>query len=524
MKAKTVIYPAILLGLVPMAIWCCHYINYDLWYDEVYSLEEFALKDFTTTLFYYPAPNNHIFYNLTTQVISRVFGYRDIFSVEANTYVFRGFQLIISLLTAFLSVHILKRFLGYKSSFLLYAILFTTIPYLNFSLQLRGYNMSALFIVMLVYFSWSYISAKNLFSIIMVSISSLLLLYTIPSNLYVLVAFGLLLFCSWLYYYSKKDAVSKGYFGAMVAVILGAALAFLLYLPILEDVMFNKYSNRGPFGLLYSFHVLRIAVFDFFSNRFFLLLLLLPGLFVFLKKNSGKERYYFLFLAVLFVLPFVLSFLHQKAPFPRVFVPLAPIFCMLLAIPVAKFIDTDLKVYQTRILQILVPVYCVLVFFNELVKNDTIISKNMVDHNIESQDLYRNYYLGSFFKQDSTMHYLSKIYDDFPVVKFHQRDQPSTDMYLRKYKIPFREIDTMTAITKDLKEFGKVYILTSFKNNTLTALKEIDSIETAVITPKYAFTNLIRVESIKEIKSSGNLFFQPQNTEEQTEKNYLNAQ
>lgn len=497
MKTKGVIYLLTILGFVPLAIWCYQYIDYDLWYDEVYSLEEFALKDFSTTLFYYPAPNNHIFYNLTTQFISRVFGYRDIFSVEAHTYIFRGFQLLISLLTAFLSVRILKRFFGYKSSFLLYAILFTTIPYMNFALQLRGYNMSALFVIMLVYYSWSYISSKEIFSIFMVLISSLLLLYTIPSNLYVLVAFGFLLFCSWLYYYRKKDSVSQLYFKAMAAVSIGAGLAFLFYLPILEDVIFNKYSNRGPFGLLYSFHVLRIAVVDFFSNRFFLLLLLLPGLFIFYNKSSTKERYFFSFLAALFIVPFVFSFFHQKAPFPRVFVPLAPIFCLILTIPIVKFID-NLKLYQTRILQVLVSVYCIFIFLNEMDKNDTIISKNMVDNNSETQDLYRNFYLGSFYKQDSTMNYLSNIYNNFPVVKYQQRDQPSTDLYLRKYNIAFSEVDTITAISKELKESGKVYVLTSFKNKTLEALEKLDSIKVNVLSPKYAFTNIISVQLREE--------------------------
>ncbi|QQX75522.1 MULTISPECIES: hypothetical protein [Aequorivita] len=493
MKAKTIGYLFTLLGFVPMAIWCFHYIDYDLWYDEVYSLEEFALRDFSTTLFYYPAPNNHIFYNFTTQLISRAFGYRDIFSAEAHTYIFRGFQLIISLLSAFLSVRILKRFFGYKSSFLLYGILFTTIPYMNFSLQLRGYNMSALFLVMLVYFSWTYISDKKNLSLFIVLICSLLLLYTIPSNLYVLVAFGSLLFCSWLYYYRKRENISRLYFNVMISVIGGAVLAFFLYLPILEDVMFNKYSNRGPFGLLYSFHVLRIAVVDFFSNRYFLLLLLLPGLFIFYKKSSIKERYYFLFLASLFVVPFVLSFLHQKAPFPRVFVPLAPIFCIILTILIVKFIDT-LKVYQTRILQVVVSVYCIIVFLKEMDRNNVIISKNMVENNMETQDLYRNFYLGNFYKQDSTMNYLSKIHNNYPVVKYDQRDQPSTDFYLRKYNITFCEVDTITAISNQLKERGKVYVLTSFKNRTVDALNKIGSIEIEVLSPEYAFTNIISVQ------------------------------
>ncbi len=497
MKTKSIIYFLSLLGLIPLAIWCYTYIDYDLWYDEVYSLEEFALKDFSTTMFYYPAPNNHIFFNLTSQVISRLFGYRDIFSAEANLYIFRSFQLLISLFTAFFSVKILKRFFGYKSSFLLYAILFTTIPYLNFSLQLRGYNMSALFIVLLIYYALSYINSQKKIALLAVLFSGLLLLYTIPSNLYALVAVWLILFFGWVYYLKKGNGISKHYLKSLLAVSIGAVLAFLLYLPILEDVIFNKYSNRGPFGLLYSFHVLRIAIVDFFSNRFFLLLLLLPGCYIFYKKSTFVEKQYFFALAALFLIPFVLSFFHQKAPFPRVFVPLAPVFCMLLTIPIVKFVDTNLKLFQTRILQLLVTVYCIFVFINEMKKNDIMISADAVENNRESQSLSRNYYLGSFFKQDRTMQYLSEVYKGAPVLKLDQRDQPSTDFYLRKYNIPFAEIDTATDIPEKLEQNGRLFILTSFKDKTLEELKRIDSIQVEVLTPTYSFTNIISIEAEK---------------------------
>ncbi|WP_347374294.1 hypothetical protein [Aequorivita sp. Q41] len=492
MKTKFIIYILTLLGLVPLGFWCFYYIDYDLWYDEVYSLEEFALQGFSTTMFYYPAPNNHIFYNLTSLIISKVFGLRDIFSVEAHVYIFRSFQLVISLLTAFFSVRILKQFFGYKSSFLLYAILFTTIPYMNFSLQLRGYNMSALFLVMLVYYSWNYISAKKTLSLFMVLISSMLLLYTIPSNLYALVAFWLILFSSWFYYFKKSATISKFYLKPLTYISIGVVLTFLLYLPILEDVIFNKYSNSKPMTFLFSFYVLKITSIGFFSNRFFLLLLFLPGIYVFYKKSSFNEKYYFLSLAALCFLPFFLSFLHQKGPFPRVFVPLAPIFCMVFTIVLVKFIDS-LALYQTRILQILVSLYCAFVFINEFDKNDTLISKSMVEANVEPQGLSRNFYLGSFYKQDETMKLLGDVYKDYPVVKLYQRDKPSTDLYLRKYKIPFTEIDTLSDISPKLKTYGKVYILTSYKKNILSELKNCDSLEASVLTPEYSFTNIIEV-------------------------------
>ena len=136
-----------------MIFWTFRYVSSDLWYDEVYTLEHFTLVDFSTTVFYYPAPNNHIFYNLINQLLSRLFGLRDILTAESHSFIFRNFQFLISLVTAYFLVHIVKKYVSIKNSLLVLVILFTTIPFMNFSLQLRGYGLSTLLVIMLVYFS-----------------------------------------------------------------------------------------------------------------------------------------------------------------------------------------------------------------------------------------------------------------------------------------------------------------------------------------------------------------------------------
>lgn len=494
MKEKLLNFVIALLGFLPLAIWSCHYINFDLWYDEVYSLEHFTLTDFKTTLFYYPAPNNHIFFNLTSQLISRAIGMRDIFVIADHVYIFRLFQLLITLLTAYFSMRIVKRYFNCNSSILIFVVLFTTIPLLNFSLQLRGYNMSSLFLVMLIYFSWSYIENKKRWSGIVVLISSFLLLYTIPSNVYFLATFWIVIFIFWVYYYKRKQGVlAKKFRNILMFIAAGSLLSMALYLPIIDDVIFNKFSNREAQGAFYSFKILFEVIPAFLTKRYLLLPFMAVGLFVLYKTTDTKEKLYFVSLITLFFIPFILSFLHQKAPFSRVFITLAPVFGILTTILIAKFIDAQVHFKYTRIIQIVITVYCVFIFVNESERNHFIIAENLVEKGKVDQGLYRNYYLGNFYAQDSTMKYLKSVYRGDPVFKLNQLDQPSTDMYLNKYQIPFTTVDSIGNITSQLIAQRPVYILTTFRKNTLDDLEKLSGITFEVLTNDYTFTNIIRV-------------------------------
>ncbi len=494
MKTKIINYSIVFLGLVPIMVWTYRYINWDLWYDEVYSLEHFSLQGFKATLFYYPAPNNHIFFNLTSQLISRIFNLRDAFLVSENVYVFRLFQLAISLLSAYYTVLVAKLFFNKKSNLLIYSVFFTTIPIINFSLQLRGYNMSSLFLIMMIYYTWRYIEFKRNHDWLKIFLSTLLLIYTIPSNLYFAASLWLsVVFVFGIDRYFENRFSFRNYRNALVFIALGVIAAMVLYLPVIEDVIFNKYSYSEASGYFYTWGVFKQIIPAFLSNRYLLLLFVIPFVLWLRKNKRNRETYYYIFLLAMFAIPFAISFIHQKAPFQRVFIPLAPVFCLLLALPLIQFIDHYTKGYKARAVQFLVALYCLFVFIGQIDKNEDIISKNLIENNKLSQDISRNFYLAKYYKQDSVMKNLSAIRKDIPVVTFNQLDGPSTDLYLRKYNIPYDKANSVDDIKRMAKELNHFYMLTSTKTQTLKELQSISNIQVKVLNNEVLFTNIIDI-------------------------------
>jgi hypothetical protein len=495
MKKQLVYYVVIVLGSIPLALWLYSNIHNDLWYDEVYSLEHFALVDFSTTLFYYPAPNNHIFYNLLTQVISRVLNLRDILVVENYSYVFRIFQLLISIGCLVYVLKILKKFFHIKKAALALVILFTTIPFMNFSLQLRGYGLSTLLLLMVLYYSWDYIQSKNRKALWATLLGSTLLLYTIPSNLYVLIGLCGTIAVFWVIGRKQRNIlIYKNSFMVLVAIAIGTLLAVVLYLPIWEELVYNKFSNRSASGPLLSFYILVDAIPQFFSKRYLLLLLILPGIYFFLKETTQEKKRFFVALAVLFFGAFVASFIHQKSPYARVFIPLAPIFVLLLLVPILHLLE-KLPNKFSSILKVVTCLYCTGIFIVEIDKSHTTVSRSLAEENTVSQNLYENYYLADLFQQDETMKYLASIHKEAPIVKFQQRDEPSTDLYLKKYHLSAEKIDTIIPAQLFKGPHETVFLLTSHKNNVLNKLKAIEGISYNVLTEENNFTNIIKLSN-----------------------------
>ncbi|MAZ73963.1 MAG: hypothetical protein CMC70_12540 [Flavobacteriaceae bacterium] len=495
MKNKPFNYLIIVLGLIPMLFWLYRCFYLDLWYDEVFSLEHFALVDFSTTLFYYPAPNNHIFYNLLMQVVSRVFDIRNILLAEEYSFIFRLLQFVVSLLCGLYTIKILKKFFHITNAYIALAVLFTTVPFMNFSLQLRGYCLSMLLLVMLVYYGWSFKQNNRKRTMVLLAILSTLLLYTIPSNLYVLVAFCGAIAVSGFFALKEKDhLVFKNCSKIIGAVIIGVIFAVILYLPIWEELVYNKFSNRSASGYFLSFKILLLSLPQFLAKRYALLLLFVPGLFVVFKMKNNKMKQHYVALLVLFMSAFIVSFVHQKSPYARVFIPLAPVFVLLLVIPIINL----LKKLPEKIslgLQIAVCLYCTGVFIFEVKTNDVVIAQNLINKNYVSQNLYENYYLAQFFRQDEVITQLSSNYRGEPIVMFQQRDIPSTSLYLKKHQLSAKKIEGLHTLKLLLKEEDEVFILTSHKKNLLKELRAFPKIKIETISKDETFTTVIKVSS-----------------------------
>jgi hypothetical protein len=255
----------LILGLIPFGYWLLSYINIDLWYDEVYSLKNYVLKDWSVTTLEYTLPNNHIFFNLIQQSFTRVLNYRTMVEVAEHAYLFRVFQGIVTVLIALYSYLILKKHLKLNYSSFVIVLLFTCIPFLNFSLQLRGYNLSSLLLLMILYHVLELLENGGRNQKIIIVLATAALIYTIPSNFYFIAAGLVPIGIGWVINLKYKGAKTRNYFYAALFICVGLAIAFALYYPILDGVLHNRFSERKPGDIYYSLKLMNPVFSAFLS-------------------------------------------------------------------------------------------------------------------------------------------------------------------------------------------------------------------------------------------------------------------
>lgn len=468
-------------------------MNADLWYDEISTFESFVFTDFGYPLTYYPYPNNHVFYSILTQCLAIIVKCHDFYSLFNHVYIFRLFQAFITLITALYSFRILNRFFKLKLNTLVIVLLFTTIPFMNFSLQLRGYNMSSTLLIMLLFHAWSFIERPKFLNAFLTIILSALLLYTIPSNLYALVSiiisFGLI----WLLHKRKKQAESRSYFYGIILMSAGIIVSILFYLPIIKDVVFNDFSIKRPDSIWYSLHLIPRLLAAFISNRWLLLVFFIIGGWYFIKTvdKQQKERYFTL-IGIL-IIPFILSFIHQRFPFERVFVLLAPIFCVIVTISIDSCFSLIKKPLAPIVLAYLVSIYCLGTFYREFNSNDKVVKANL-DKAELTQNVYENYFLSDAFRPSETVDYIHKVNDYDTLIKYDQLDFPSVNWYLHVKGIEFTQVNSAIQLDSLASTVNKTLVITSFKEKTLRELKNSSSLEVTVLNDEHCFTTVIELK------------------------------
>ena len=420
------------------------YLNQDLWYDEFMSLNTFALKGFSTTTTVYSSTNNHILFNLYAAAASRVLDYREIYDWMDKVYLFRALQLAIGFLTVAFTFKFARDFLDRTTAYVAIIVLVTSIPFLNFAMQLRGYGFSMLFAISMTYFTWRYARDGRIFQLALMILSGFFLLYTIPSNIFFATSLGLLWTYRWISALKRKSRAESKRTLILLAGLVGCAvLAALAYLPVVDDMLKEPNLNRVPADRMYVFTGPLPSVFSYFlSARFVLLLAFLAGL-VGLEKVIRKQRglssvnrmiYPLLFLLLC---PFLLAFLTNRFPFQRNFLSLIPIFAIVIALPVSKFI-TNLRLSSRRevILVAGVYAYCIVSAFWQLN-----VVQGTLDNNLSKtervQDMYYNYYLADNYIPGKSAALLAarQASTPGPIVLMDPFDRMSMSYYLKRHRL-----------------------------------------------------------------------------------------
>jgi hypothetical protein len=288
----------------------------------------------------------------------------------------------------------------------------------------------------------------------MTGIASFLLLYTIPSNVYFLFGLSLVTLVDWWHCFrdaGKKEVGKKGkrekmpsilsypHLWVLGAIGVGAVTTYVAYQPVMELLLDNRFVSKTPpekaFVLTTVFPSVMKA---FFSFRWLLLIPILGGLFFWLtKKDLDGDRRKLFYLLVLLLLPFVFMYMHEKVPFERTFVHLAPVFAVLLAGVSALFLSTlKLSEWIKQSIVGLLTVYCIGSYVWQDDEINARLDRNL-ERNKREQDIYHNFYLANNFNPHAAVKEFLALNDtNSTIILADELDRVSYLYYLEKYDLP----------------------------------------------------------------------------------------
>lgn len=434
---KTVELSIIIIILLAL-LW--RYLFLDLWNDELYTLEHFVFVPKLITVTDYHVPNNHVFASLLLGVWTQaqgIHGLHDILEVPWNL------RLLMLMITAggvaltYLAGEQTLRYAGLLSAL----VLCFTIPFLNFSLQVRGYGISmALMAAML----WLVTSRCTWWTLIALTLCSALMAYTIPSNYYPVVAVGA--GCG-LCFFIYRD---KQWLWKATSVVAGLMLSLLMYAPILNEVFNNEYVN-SPFPYFRTYILTEFApkvITGMLGYRYVLAGAVLIGLvaLVILQRRHRPVTALAIIAGSAFMLPFVFAFIRGDDPPHRAFVVVAPVLAMLSGISIASMVHSMRHLRRFWfILPLLIGAEGLYSVVRSHANNEAACLKG-IRHDWRPQDHVTNYFQYRY----EPLRSVRNFHRDYgsPYVLIHHCEPHDIRHYLDHYGMPhenFEMIDSLLA-------------------------------------------------------------------------------
>ena len=409
------------------------YINLDFWYDEIYTLHHFVFVPISTIVTDYRAPNNHIFANILNHLYLYGLGIDD-FDLLREPWKIRILMLFYTFLTFVYVYRTVRDFFDPLAGFLAVIILGSTLPFVNFTVQVRGYTLSMTLLGMILYYNLHYYRSGSRISGFLVVALTSLLFYTIPSNIYVTAP----IFIYWLsrYLFSRsrnkyaqpdRRLTSNREIELAVMVVSGIAVATVWYIPILPKVIDNNMTRTSGMPNLSTITELMPAFLGhLISKRWLLLLPVLYGLIkIFRDKNQDYSGFYLLL--ILMVLPFLLSALRGDKPFDRTFIPLVVPFSMIGGISLKEAIK-GFDVRFTSISLILIFLITIISFTLSVISRDKLLLSN-IESGKHLQDITNNYYQNYYKPSVLAKEFVEKYHEE-SVLLIHKWDKVAMPKYI----------------------------------------------------------------------------------------------
>ncbi len=346
--------------VLPFCILLYRYAALDFYYDELYSLIHYVIVPLKKTAFEYMDANNHYLSNIFNNLFLKAIGENDVYSLMDYPWAIRLFQLVYVIPAFPLFYVLVLRRSGRPAAIIALMLLATTIPYHNYVLQMRGYSLSVLLMIVLLWFLWEYERSRGMLHGYAIVVSCALFLYSMPSNLYALS--GIVVFYAaetLLIPVLAKRTVTKSANGAgqretMRASLLrdvsvlgwlgaGALAAAGLYAPILKGMLNDpQLRSAGLFYLPTLTKMMPSVLTSFVSWRWMAVVFAAAGIALCMVRKecraNGRMRR-MTFSAAVLVIPFAASFIRGDRPYDRHFLALAPLFCILVGEGMAALVE-----------------------------------------------------------------------------------------------------------------------------------------------------------------------------------------
>ncbi len=446
--------------LLPFFYWLVRQVNADLWYDEVFTLTNYVLVPLNRTVTDYSFPNNHVFANLLNNGWLQLLGVREIGPLLDRPWLIRILPLAATLGTLTYVYLTGRRFLGRFQARVALVVLTTTLPFFNFALQVRGFSLSMLFITALVYRTLAWEQNRRWYHAVRVVVATTLALYTIPLNLYAILALGGFLAVAGIIVRGRPRRSRLTAAGLMLG---GTLLALLFYVPVLGPLFGNRFvASHGLFHLPTLFRTLPLVLHYFISWRYLLVIIVAVGIIPILARRApvARRRVAILLLTTLLV-PFLLSFVRGDRPWLRVFVNLTPVLALLVGLS-AGFLETAVPAFRRRawLALLILLVYCQGTFAVTRLHVRYRLAQD-IGLGSKSQDIFYSYYQEHYHPRALARELAARIREQSGPTVLLDFDQAALPVYLEHAGIKWHARDALAPL---IANRDRVYVVTAFPN------------------------------------------------------------
>ncbi len=316
----------LLAALIATACLCYDNLFLDFWNDEVYSLKQFQLVPLATTLSDYHDVNNHVGFNLLCNLYLRATHQHDLFALLMHPERIRIFLLFISLGITALLWRLSMEMGGVKLALINLVLFLTTLPFYNFTMQLRGYGLATLLVLGIVLYLHRFYHSGSRRHCLGICLLLAYVFYVHPANIYLIVALypatAALAMLSPGWSTPQKVRFILSIYAAVTA---GALLGILLYMPMWDLLFFNPLV-----GILKAFYwgffknALIYNTLGFIGARWIAFVAGIAGFVLYYRNRGGKVRTaeaFFWYFLLLYGGMYVVAFLHKDPMIVRVFAP-----------------------------------------------------------------------------------------------------------------------------------------------------------------------------------------------------------